>query len=240
MPLFLLVVKSNKEVTCPYCLSVKVIKNGIKSSGVQNLLCKACKKQFQQHYLYWACDKQRRDIVVKMLVRGSGVRDCAEVLGISKDAVLRCILRNGLEVEIKPLQKRYAKVQIDELWSYVGKKAKKVWLLYAYCAESGEILAFAMGKRSTKSIQHLMLRLKSIEIDFFLTDDWEAFKAVLPYEKHLIGKQFTKAIEGVNTWFRTRLKRLVRRTVCFSKKLKYHYSMIKILIYHKKQHASYI
>ncbi len=97
-----------------------------------------------------------------------------------------------------------------------------------------------MGKRSTTSVQHLMLLLKHIGIDFFLTDNWEAFKTVLPYEKHPIGKQFTKAIEGVNTWFRTRLRRLVRRTVCFSKKLKYYFAMAKILIYRKKQQLSYI
>jgi IS1 family transposase len=154
--------------------------------------------------------------------------------------VLRCILRSGLSLEIKPLQKRYTRVQIDELWSYVGHKEKKVWMIYAYCAESAEILAFALGKRSKRTVEYLMLRLKNAEIDFFLTDDWEAFAAVLPYEKHLIGKQFTKAIEGRNTWFRTRLRRLARRTVCFSKKLKYHFAMIKILIYHKKYQLSYI
>jgi IS1 family transposase len=175
-----------------------------------------------------------------MLLRGSGIRDCSEVLGISRDAVLRCILRSGLSLEIKPLQKRYTRVQIDELWSYVGHKEKKVWMIYAYCAESAEILAFTLGKRSKRTVEYLMLRLKNAEIDFFLTDDWEAFAAVLPYEKHLSGKQFTKAIEGRNTWFRTRLRRLARRTVCFSKKLKYHFAMIKILIYHKKYQLSYI
>jgi IS1 family transposase len=57
-----------------------------------------------------------------------------------------------------------------------------------------------------------------LDIDLFLTDEWEAFRAVLAKAKHLIGKQFTKAIEGVNTFFRTNVRRLVRRTACFSKK----------------------
>lgn len=235
-----MIVKSNKEVNCPYCLGVKVVRNGLKSSGAQNLLCKGCGKQFQSEYLYWACDQKRRDLVLRMLVRGSGVKDCAAVLGISKEAVLRCILRSALPIEVKPAEKRYDRVQIDELWSYVGKKKRKVWLLYAYCARSGEILAFTMGKRSITTVKNLMVKLKYIEIDFFCTDRWEAFTAVLPYERHLIGKMFTKAIEGINTWFRTRLRRLVRRTVCFSKKLIYHYSMAKILIFYKNQQASYI
>jgi len=236
----LLIVKSDKAVSCPYCQSVKVVKNGIKKSGMQNLWCRQCNKQFQSEYLYWACDPDRRALLMKMLLRGSGIRDCAAVAGVSQEAVLRLIVRNALKLEIKPCYSHYIKVQIDELWSYLGKKQKKVWMLYAYSAQDGEIPGFAMGKRNQKTVSNLLLKLKALEIDFFLTDNWEAFKAVLPYEKHLIGKQFTKAIEGVNTWFRTRLRRLVRRTVGFSKKLIYHYSIIKTAIYHRNHHSSYI
>ena len=175
-----------------------------------------------------------------MLLRGSGIRDCAAVAGISKETVLRIILRNAVKLDMKPHHCHYNKVQIDEQWSYVGKKKKKVWMIYAYAPEKDEILGFAMGKRNWKTVYNLLLKLKALNIDFFLTDNREAFKAVLPGEKHLIGKQFTKAIEGINTWFRTRLRRLVRRTVCFSKKLIYHYSMTKLAIYHRNHQSSYI
>lgn len=175
-----------------------------------------------------------------MLLRGSGVRDCAAVAGVSKAAVLRLIVRSALRMEIKPKHKYYSKVQLDEQWSYVGKKNKKVWMIYAYAAQDGEILGFAMGKRNWKTVTNLLVKLKALEIDFFQTDGWEAFKTVLPGDRHLIGKQFTKAIEGINTWFRTRLRRLVRRTVCFSKKLIYHYSIIKLAIYQRNIRASYI
>jgi len=236
----LLIVKLYKEVNCPYCRSIKVVKNGIKRSGMQNLLCQECSKQFQYEYIYRACHPNCRELILKMLLRGSGIRDCAAVTGVSKESVLRLIIRQGLQVELKPKYNHYDKVQIDEQWSYVSKKKKKVWMIYAYSATDGEILAFAMGKRNWKTVHYLILKLKGLDIDFFLTDKWKAFKTVLPYEKHLIGKQFTKAIEGVNTWFRTRLRRLVRRTVCFSKKLVYHYSMAKLAIYHRNLRSSYI
>ena len=212
----------DKDVYCPYCQSVKVVKNGIKRTGKQNLLCQGCGKQFQFEYRYQGCDQRCRQLVERRLLRGSGVRDCAAVAGISKETVLRFILRHSVSLQIQPRSHHYHKVQIDEQWSYVGKKKKKVWMLYAYAAEDGEILGFAMGKRNWKTVYHWMLKLKVLHIDWFLTNDWEAFKVVLPKEKHLIGKQFTKAIEAVNTWFRKRLRRLVRRTVCFSKKLTYH------------------
>ena len=208
MLLALLIVKLDKVESCPHCLSAKVVGNGRKKSGAQNYLCKGCGKQFQKEYLYWGANKRVRDKVLPMLLRGSGVRDTAAVLGISLNCVLRALVAASKQVSIKPKRSHYHRVQIDELWSYVSRKEKKVWLLYAYCAESGEILAFTLGKRNTKTLKNLMVKLKGLEVDFYCTDDWEAFSAVLPYDQHLIGKRFTKAIEGVNTWFRTRLRRL--------------------------------
>ncbi len=138
------------------------------------------------------------------------------------------IIRNAFPVDIEPQQLHHDAVQIDEQWSYVGRKKKKVWLLYAYSARDAEILAFKMGKRNGKTVYNLWFKMKHIPIDFFRTDNREACKVVLPAEIHIVGKRFTKAIEGINTWFRTRIRRLVRRTVCFSKKRLYQYSLIKI------------
>ncbi|RZL99548.1 MAG: IS1 family transposase [Pedobacter sp.] len=76
-------------------------------------------------------------------------------------------------------------MQIDEQWSYVQNKDKKVWLLYAICAESGEILTASWGKRSRKTVRMLLMKLKQLEIDFYCTDEWVSFKEVLPAAKQL-------------------------------------------------------
>ena len=238
-PTFALV-KVSKEVSCPHCYGVKIVKNGIKKTGKQNLLCTDCCKQFQSEYVYRGADRSVKEVLVKMLLRGSGVRDCAAVLAISTGSVLRTIISEGLELQIKAKQQHYSKVQIDEQWSYVQNKEKKVWMIYAVCAESGEILAASWGKRTKKNVEMLMLRLKHLEIDCYCTDDWVSFKEVLPSQKHLIGKIHTKKIEGINTWFRARLSRLTRRTTKFSKKLKYHYAIMKMAIIKRNQYASYI
>ena len=196
--------------------------------------------QFQEEYLYWGADYKNRDLLKRMLLRGSGVRDCAAVLGISVSSVLRFILRMGKAAKVWPKHNAYHLVQIDEQWSYVGNKQKKVWLLYAICKQSGEILAANWGKRNKKSIKTLFKKLQGLEINFYCTDNWKAFAEVLPKEKHIIGKKYTKKIEGINTWLRTRLRRLVRRTVCFSKKLIYHHSIMKTAIYERNIKTSYI
>ena len=76
----------------------------------------------------------------------------------------------------------------------------------------------------------MIKRLGDIEVDWWCTDAWKAFAQVLPYERHLIGKKFTKAIEGVNTALRNSCKRLNRRTTAFSKKLQNHWNALKIAI----------
>ena len=178
--------------------------------------------------------------VVQMQLRGSGIRDTALVEGVSPATVLRCLISESMHAVIQPGKRYYPQVQIDELWMYVATKKKKVWLLYAYCYRTDEILAFTMGKRNSKTVRNLLLKLKGLEIDWYLTDKWEAFSHELPYYQHLIGKQFTKAIEGVNTWFRVRIRRLNRRTTCFSKKLVYLYAIIKLAVCKRNQHSSYI
>jgi insertion element IS1 protein InsB len=203
-------------------------------------LDKGCRKQFQFCYTYKGCEFENKELVLKMLCRGSGVRECAVVSGMSPSTVLSLIKSAAAGLWLKPKKRAYRRVQINEQWSYVGKKEKNVWMLYAYAVDEDEIIAFTLGKRSTTAVMNLFVKLKGLDVDLFFTDDWEAFQAVLPKTKHRIGKQYTKAIEGVNTWFRTRVRRLVRRTVCFSKKLIYHYSMLKIIIHHRNQHSSYI
>ena len=232
--------KLNIEVVCPGCCSIKVVRNGVKKTGKQNLLCRGCGLQFQAEYRNKGADYSVKEKLIRMLLRGSGVRDCAAVLEVSVSCVLATILKEGSGLEIKPRHRHYAKVQIDEQWSYVGKKKKKVWMIYAICAQSAEILAASWGKRNKAGVRRLMMKLKGLEIDVFCTDNWESFAEVLPKDKHLTGKQFTKKIEGVNTWFRTRLRRLARRTTCFSKKLIYHWSMMKLAITKRNQRESYI
>lgn len=232
--------QTRQQTKCPYCRSAKVTKNGKKANGQQNYRCKSCGKQFQHQYFYNACDPATRVLIERMLLRGCSIGDIRAVLLVSAGAVLRLIVRWGKRVQVKPRHKRYFKVQIDEMWSFVGCKQKKVWILYAYCAEAKEILAVTMGKRNQARIRDLLKRLEGIEIDFYCTDGWKEFAALLPYFQHVIGKKHTKGIEGRNCWVRRRMARLTRRATTFSKKLVYHWYHFKILVFALQNKLSYI
>ncbi|GAB4492294.1 MAG: hypothetical protein OHK0045_19630 [Raineya sp.] len=72
--------------------------------------------------------------------------------------------------------------------------------------------------------------VKNLKIKTYYFDNWKRFKQVFAKENSVMGKSGTQPIEGVNTSFRVRNRRLVRRTTCFSKKMEYHEAAFAIMV----------
>jgi hypothetical protein len=88
-------------------------------------------------------------IVKIMSVRGTGIRDISAVLKISITKLLK--VHKSTKYQIKPKQRHYDRLEVDEFRTYVGKKKNKIWLIYAYHRGSGEIVAYVWGKRDLKT-----------------------------------------------------------------------------------------
>jgi insertion element IS1 protein InsB len=115
---------------------------------------------------------------------------------------------------------------MDEQWSYVGKKSQQRWLWYAWSPDLRRVFAYAFGGRTDQTLKILLERIKEFSFCIFCTDDWGAYERLLPEDKHLISKKFTQSIERQNLNFRTRIKRLQRKTICFSKSIEMHDKII--------------
>jgi len=59
--------------------------------------------------------------------------------------------------------------------------------------------------------------LEPFNIAKYYTDDWGAYERHLDKKKHEVGKKNTQKIERKNLNLRTWIKRLTRKTICFSK-----------------------
>jgi IS1 family transposase len=105
------------------------------------------------------------------------------------------------------------------------KKSNKVWLIYIYDRESGEIAACVLGKRNLKTARLLRKKLSELGITFtrICTDDWKSFCTAFNADNHVIGKKNTMGIEGDNCRLRHRIRRAFRKTCCFSKKMVNHF-----------------
>src|SRR5262245_37005775 len=64
----------------------------------------------------------------------------------------------------------------------------------------------------------------------FTTDGWGAYERHIDAKKHHVGKENTQKIESKHINLRTRIKRLVRRTLCFSKTEQMHDLVIGLFI----------
>ena len=222
------------KVYCPHCDSGKVKKNGKKPTGKQNFFCHCCKKQFQFEYEYKGADPRIKRQIPRMSMCASGIRDIANVLNISAVTVIMT-LRLWFSALKEPVHEgTFDHVIIDEFWSWVGKRKQgKRWVWYSYCAESGKILAFQIGKRNSSTCKKLMRKMSHLTINHYYTDDWKSYKKHIPAHKHTISKRKTQKIERQNLNFRTHIKRLCRKTICFSKKDDMHFGFIKAYIHEK-------
>jgi insertion element IS1 protein InsB len=130
--------------------------------------------------------------------------------------------------------------EADEMWSFVGRKQNKQWIWIAIDIESKQIIAFYVGDRSRESARKLWKRIPLVyrQQANFDTDDWEAYKGVIPACQHRVcakGGGRTNIIERFNCTLRQRVSRLVRETLSFSKSLSNHIGAIKYFICHYNQ-----
>ncbi|WP_201546711.1 IS1 family transposase [Psychrobacter immobilis] len=223
--------KTQIEISCPDCPSLK--KNGIKSYGKQNYQCKDCKRQFiSDHALtYNGCQSKIEDIIRLMMVHSCGVRNIATIASVSIGKVLSTI---GSSVyKIAPKKRYYERLEVDEFWTYVYRKKRKVWLIYAYDRATNEIVAYVWGKRDLKTAKKLRARLKQLTVSYgsISMDNWDSFKTAFKSDNKGIGKQYTVGIEGNNSRLRRRLRRAVRKTCCFSKKLDNHFKVFDLVLF---------
>lgn len=141
-------------------------------------------------------------------------------------ALLEQVNPDHVLVEIQ----RVDDAELDERWSYVGKKENQRWLWHAIDHHTGKVLAYVLGDHKDDVFLQLKARLEPFEIMRFYTDDWGAYGRHVPPGKHVIGKRNTQKIERKHLTLRARIKRLTRKTICFSKLEKMHDIVIGLFI----------
>src|SRR6266849_10629110 len=166
----------------------------------------------------------------------SGIRDTARVLRISTDTVLSELkkkeallasVNTALLRTLNPEQivvdiEQAGEAEIDEMWSFVGNKGHPRWLWHAIDHHTGQVLAYVFGRRQDTVFLKLKALLEPFGITRYYTDYWGAYTRHLDAAVRSPGKRNTQQIERKHLTLRTRIKRLVRKTICFSKTIQRH------------------
>jgi insertion element IS1 protein InsB len=82
--------------------------------------------------------------------------------------------------------------------------------------QTGRILAYAFGRREDQALLKLKALLAPFRIRRYDTDGWGAYHRHLVPVQHVVGKRRTQQRERKHLTLRTRIKRLVRKTLCFA------------------------
>ena len=122
------------------------------------------------------------------------------------------------------------------MWSLVGNKDNKQWILLAIDVSTKEIVGVYLGERDKARAQGLWDSLPPVyrQCAVSYTDFGSAYRTVFPHKRHqAVGKEtgMTNYIERFNNTLRQRISRLVRKTLSFSKKLSNHIAAIWYFIH---------
>ncbi len=138
-------------------------------------------------------------------------------------------------VEPDPNDREATTLELDELWSFVLKKAHKKWIWIALCRRTRQVVAYAIGDRSKRTCRKLWEAIpEAYRRAHCYSDFWKAYAAVIPAEQHTavgIRSGQTAHVERLNNTLRQRLGRLVRQTLSFSKSLLMHQACLHLFLH---------
>jgi len=132
--------------------------------------------------------------------------------------------------QVKVVLQRVEAAEVDEMGSFVGKKTEPRWLWHALDHHPGQVLAYVFGRRKDEVSLQLKTLLEPFGITRYYTDSWGAYERNLTPKVHSPDKPNTQQIERKHLTLRTRIKRLVRKTICFSKSIQMHDIVIGLFI----------
>ena len=203
---------------CPICKSENIIKSGKTSNGKQRFHCKECNKRFITDYSYNACKPNTNQQIILFTKEGLGIRSTARVLKISVTTLLKRIIEiaQGIPQPPIPLGRSY---EVDEMRTYIGRKSRLRWIVYALDRETKAVVSFNVGRRTNKTLKRVIKSLELSKARKIYTDKLKNYRYLITKKLHNTHVHATNHIERHNLSIRTHLKRLNRKTICFSRSL---------------------
>ena len=119
---------------------------------------------------------------------------------------------------------------MDEMWSFYHDKGHQIWLWWAVDHKTNTPIAFWFGTREHKNLDKLIELLKPYKIGKVYADNNFAYEKRFGSDVLVTGKKNTQQIERDHLTLRTRIKRLARKTICFSKSETIHKIVIGLFI----------
>jgi len=143
---------------------------------IQRYRCTSCRATFAEPQPQSSLGAMRTSEeaaaeAIQCLIEGCSIRTTERLTGLNRNTILRLLIVIGarcarlMDRQMRELRCRY--IQCDEIWSYVGKKARNLrpsdpaemgdqWIFVALDAETKLIPSYFVGKRSMESTNRFL------------------------------------------------------------------------------------
>ena len=192
------------------------IKKGIRN-GTQRYWCKHCSCNFQDNYSYKAYENSTNSLIKKLLKEGCGILSISRIIGILKNTVLSRMLKLSNQLKAPFFKGSGCTFEVDEMWTFIKSKDNCTWITYALERETKCVIDFFIGRKTMENIRPLVHKIVMLRPKHIYTDSLSIYPSLIPGNLHKRFQYGTNRIERMNLTLRTHIKRLSRKTICFSK-----------------------
>jgi len=215
------------------------VKNGHAYKGSQKYYCKACNRygtlQAPRGY-----DQRTRAQVKRSLLERVSLRGIERIFGISRPTVAEWLANWSQQLPplaaSLPIARWNDVLELDEVWSFVLKKANKRWIWVALCRRTRQIVAYFIGDRSEASCLQLWRRIPTAYIRCWsFSAFWDAYQQIFDPDRHQAVGKDSGQTSHIERWFNTgrqRRARFVRKTLSFSKSDRFHEWLFRLFVHH--------
>jgi IS1 family transposase len=110
---------------------------------------------------------EKKILVLNSLVEGNSIRSTVRLTGVNKKTVMRLLVEVGeqakeiLDTQLVNIKSNF--VQVDEIWTYVGKKQKQLSKLEKESIELGDQYVFVAMDAETKLVPAFRVGKRTME-----------------------------------------------------------------------------
>mgnify|MGYP003254343934 FL=1 len=107
--------------------------------------------------------------------------------------------------------------EVDEIKSFVRRKSEHIWIAYALDRKSKQVVSYNIGLRTNATLNVVLETLRLSDAKRVYTDRLRNYRSLIETKIHWTSLYRINHIERHNLTIRTHLKRLARKTICFSR-----------------------
>ncbi len=196
----------------------------------QKYRCKHCGKCKVSYYSYNGCRGTTGKQIKMLLAEGCGIRSIGRLLNIADNTVMRKIKIMASQIKKPPIPMNQS-YQLDEMRTYIGSKRNVKWIVYAINEKTKKVAALHIGSRTKSALRRVTDTLLLSKAKTIKTDGLNVYKTLIPEKIHRVKRHGINYIERMNLTLRIKLKRLARKTICYSKSQAMLESSIKLVVW---------